>query len=200
MAPTPARTTRRRGSALTGAIYLATLTELAETSFEELSFDRIALRAGAGKASLYRRWSTTTELLLEALADPSDGLGEIVEPETGSVRSDLLALHREFARALDLPAGRALRPLMTQRPRHPELFDEVSRLIVQPRIEVALRILRSGADRGEVAARAVTMRIAEVGLRLIITEHIRRGTVSRAEVEAIVADVLMPLVAAVRPY
>lgn len=56
---------RRRGTKLTHAIYLATLNELAETSFEELSFDRIAIRAGAGKASLYRRWSSPKELLLE---------------------------------------------------------------------------------------------------------------------------------------
>jgi hypothetical protein len=78
---------RRRGTKLTHAIYLATLNELAETSFEELSFDRIAIRAGAGKASLYRRWSSPKELLLEALTDPSAGFGTPRPPDTGSESS-----------------------------------------------------------------------------------------------------------------
>jgi hypothetical protein len=124
---------RRRGTKLTHAIYLATLNELAETSFEELSFDRIAIRAGAGKASLYRRWSSPKELLLEALTDPSAGFGTPRPPDTGSVRSD------------------AVRP-----------------------------------------------RIAAVGPRLLIAEHMDSGTVTKTEIEAVVTEILLPLVT-VRP-
>ncbi|MBN6751633.1 MULTISPECIES: TetR family transcriptional regulator [Actinomycetes] len=47
-------TTRRRGALLTRAIYRATLEELAESNLDKLAFDRIAARASAGKASLYR--------------------------------------------------------------------------------------------------------------------------------------------------
>lgn len=51
----PATATRRRGESLVRAIHLAALCELADTSLEELSFDKIAARAGTGKAVLYRR-------------------------------------------------------------------------------------------------------------------------------------------------
>jgi len=188
------RSTRRRGTNLTHAIYLATLNELAETSFEELSFDKIAVRAGAGKASLYRRWSSTEELLLEALTDPSAGFGTPRPPNTGSVRSDLISTYRSFARVLDQPHGLALRPLMTQRPRYPELFAEIQRLLVEPRLEVVMAILRAGVERGEVAPEAVRPRIAAVGHRLLIAEHMDSGALTNKEIEAVVTEVLLPLV------
>jgi AcrR family transcriptional regulator len=185
--------TRRRGTNLTHAIYLATLNELAETSFEELSFDKIAIRAGAGKASLYRRWSSPKELLLEALTDSAAGFGTPRPPNTGSVRSDLISTYRGFARVLDQPHGRALRPLMTQRPRYPELYAEIQRLLVEPRLEVVMTILRAGAARGEVAPEAVRPRIAAVGHRLLIAEHMDSGALTGKEIESVVTEILLPL-------
>jgi AcrR family transcriptional regulator len=188
------RPLRRRGSSLTQAIYLATLEELADSSFAELSFDKIAGRAGAGKASLYRRWSDPAELLLAALTDPSTGFRTPRMPDTGSVRADLIAAFRGFARELDRPHGRALRPLMTQRPRHPELVDEIHRVLVNPRLDIVLDILRAGVDRGEVRPEAVRPRIAAIGARLLIAEHMDTGHVSDDEVEAVVMEILLPLV------
>ncbi|WP_328604359.1 TetR/AcrR family transcriptional regulator [Amycolatopsis sp. NBC_00345] len=186
---------RRRGEALTRAIYQATLEELARTSFEELAFDKIAPLAGTGKSALYRRWSTPKQLVLAALTDASTGFGEPVTPGTGSLRGDLTALLGRFARVLDEPRGRALRPLVTQRARHPELFDEVRRLVVLPHQRILLAILQAAADRGEADARCVTLRVASVGPRLIIAESLEKGTVSQSEVDAIVDEVLMPLTA-----
>jgi AcrR family transcriptional regulator len=189
--------TRRRGPALTRAIFQATLEELADTSFEELSFDRIAARAGTGKSALYRRWSTPAELVLAALTDPRAGLGEPVAPATGTLRGDLLVLLTAFARMLDEPHGRALRPLLTQRPRHPELFDQVMELVKRPHHEVLLDCLRAAAGRGEADPRRVSMRVASVGPRMIVFESMERGRVPDGEVEALVDEVLLPLIAPV---
>lgn len=194
--PTPA--TRRRGDSLVRAIHLAALCELADTSLEELSFDKIAARAGTGKAVLYRRWQTPAELVLDALTDPGAGFGAPPQPDTGSLRADLIEVLRDHARALDEPRGRALRPLMTQRPRHPELYAEVYRLIVQPRLEATLGILRAAAERGEVAAEAVTERVASVGTGMIIMQHMTQGFIPDAEIEALVDEILLPLVTAPR--
>jgi len=120
------------------------------------------------------------ELVLEALTDPSVGWHPPKAPGTGSLRTDLLAGLHGFARMLDQPRGQALRPLMTQRARHPELYAEVHRLLVQPRLELVLQILRAGVERGEVAPEAVTPRIAAVGAWLVIGEHMERvGSLSR---------------------
>jgi Bacterial regulatory proteins, tetR family len=75
---------RRRGRALDEAIYRATLDELAEHGYAKLTMEGVADRARAGKASLYRRWPTRVELVLDAVAhtlpDP------LTVPDTGSLR------------------------------------------------------------------------------------------------------------------
>jgi hypothetical protein len=57
-----------------------------------------------------------------------------------------------------------------------------------------LRILRAAADRGEATPEAVTERIAVLGPRLVISEHTETGTIPHSEIEAIVSEVLMPLI------
>ena len=59
--------TRRRGDALLGAIHAAVLDELADNGYAGLSIERVADRARTGKASIYRRWPTRMELVLDAL-------------------------------------------------------------------------------------------------------------------------------------
>ncbi|MFI0714208.1 TetR/AcrR family transcriptional regulator [Streptomyces inhibens] len=189
------KSTRRRGGALTLAIYEATFEALAATGFEGLAFDKIAARAGTGKSALYRRWSTPAELVLAALADPVAGFGTPVVPDTGTLRGDLIATLGAFARVLDEPRGRALLPLLTQRACHPELFAQVQRLVTLPNQKILLGMLRVAVDRGETDPRCVTPRIASVGPRMIFAELMAKGTVPEEEVYAIVDEVLLPLMA-----
>jgi AcrR family transcriptional regulator len=186
--------TRRRGDDLVRAIYSSTLAELAESSFEELSFEKIALRAHTGKAALYRRWPTTAELVLAALTDPVAGFGETSPPRAGSLRADLVVLLGGLARVLDEPHGRALVQLITQRQRHPALFERVRDLVLRPRQDLILGLLADAVSRGEARPEAVTARIAGLGPRLVLVEHIESGPVPEAEVAAIVDEVLRPLV------
>ncbi|MER6349180.1 TetR/AcrR family transcriptional regulator [Streptomyces sp. NPDC001595] len=177
------------------AIYLAALEELAETSFEELSLEKVAARAGTGVTTLYRRWTTPAEPLLAALSDPATGFAQPVPPRTGSLRGDLLSVLTGLAGSLVEPRGRALRPLIAQRPRHPELFDEIFRAVVVPHQHLLLDILRATADRGEADAAAVTQRLASLGPRLIIMESMQHDEVPPSEVAALVDEVLLPLTA-----
>ncbi|HEX6340292.1 TetR-like C-terminal domain-containing protein [Umezawaea sp.] len=186
--------TRRRGSALTEAIYLATLEELARTSFAELSFDKVATAAGTGKAALYRRWSSPGELVIAALTDPATGFGHPpTPPRTGSLRSDLVLLLSHFVHVLGEPRGRALRPLLAHRHHHPELFDQVWESVIRPAREVLLGVMGEAADRGEADPARVTGRSAEVGPRMLLVEVWRSDAVGEDEVAAVVDEVLVPL-------
>ncbi|PRY21585.1 TetR-like C-terminal domain-containing protein [Pseudosporangium ferrugineum] len=194
MSPPPA--TRRRGPALTEAIYLATLDQLGRTGFAELSFDRIATAAGTGKAALYRRWSGPDALVLAALTDPATGFGQPpTPPGTGSLRADLITLLSGFVRALGEPRGRALRPLMAYRHQHPELFAQVWESVVRPAHEVLMEVLREAAARGEADPARVTWRSAEVGPRMLLVEAWRADSIGDDEVIAVVDEILVPLVA-----
>lgn len=189
------KSTRRRGAALTQAIYQATFEEIDDVGFEGLAFDKIAPRAGTGKSALYRRWRTPTELVLDALSDPVAGFGKPIVPDTGSLRGDLIALLGAFAHVLDEPRGRALRFLIIQRTHNHELHQRVRELVMLPNRQILLSLLGAAVERGEADPACLTPRVASVGPRMILTESMDTGTVTEAEVQAIVDEVLLPLTA-----
>ena len=75
-------------------ILLATLEQLAVVGFRALSIEDVAASAGVNKTTIYRRWPTKVALVvaaMEAFAEDS-----LIEPDTGSLRSDLLSIARTF--------------------------------------------------------------------------------------------------------
>ena len=64
----------------------ATLAELAERGYPALSLESVARRAEIHKTTLYRRWGTRENLVLEAMLDRA---GErIAVPDTGSLQAE----------------------------------------------------------------------------------------------------------------
>src|SRR5438270_12477802 len=102
------RGTRRRGDALLQAIYDAVLEELAATGDGAMSIERVAERARTGKASIYRRWPSRFELVVDALEHTLPSLTEET-PDTGTVRGDLLVLLRRIAATMSGTTGSATR-------------------------------------------------------------------------------------------
>jgi AcrR family transcriptional regulator len=86
--------------------------------------DDVADRAGVGKATIYRRYRSKDELVTDAVARL---VGEIEIPDTGSTRSDLLALMRH---AVELYCGSLAARLM------PTVIDEMRR---NPELASAVR-------------------------------------------------------------
>jgi AcrR family transcriptional regulator len=71
---------------------------LAEDGWSRLNSDRIAARARAGKAGIYRRWPSMPVMVREAVSR----FDLVPVPEdTGSLRGDLLALLERWTRPLD---------------------------------------------------------------------------------------------------
>lgn len=183
---------RRRGDALHAAIFEATLDELTAVGYAELKMEHVANRARASKGSLYRRWSSRAELVVDAVHHTIPSCVE--RPDTGSVREDLLGCLRGFATLLNGPSGEAIRGLMADTMRNPDLMEVVRVRFIDPGIDLFLEVLRRGATRGEVRASALTRRIASLGPDLL-REHFlvhRTPIPDRALIE-IVDDVIMPL-------
>lgn len=192
-AATPAwRATRRRGDALLDAISTAVLEELATYGYHALSIERVAERAHTGKASIYRRWPTRLELVLDCLdrtMPPADD-----PPDTGNTRDDLLEVLRRVAATMNSRVGDATRACITHAGADDELGIAVRERLLPPRKAMVVDILRRGADRGEVRADAVTERVAETGPMLLHGEVLQRGTpIPDDAVVAIVDEVLMPM-------
>lgn len=83
---TPARRGRPRNESSSAVILTATLDLVAEVGIAGLTMDSVAVRAGVGKATIYRRWSSKEALLLDAWMSC---VNKSPTPDTGSLRSDI---------------------------------------------------------------------------------------------------------------
>jgi Transcriptional regulator len=186
------RRPRRRGPALDEAIFQATLDELAEVGYAKLTMEGIAERAKAGKASLYRRWPTRIELVMDAvysrLPDPA------APPDTGTLRGDLLALLRANAEALAGPAGEALRGLLSEALGDSGVVARIRRNSQGASLKIMREILRQAVARGEVDPAAVTDRRLEAGHALLRYHFLFHGPpIPDRVITEIVDEVLLPL-------
>lgn len=91
------RAGRPRDHAREAEILASVLELLGEVGYDALSFEAVARRARASKATLYRRWETKREMVVAAVkAGPSAGTSP--DPVgTGSLRTDLIALCERLA-------------------------------------------------------------------------------------------------------
>ncbi|MDT7605959.1 MAG: hypothetical protein QOD82_6935 [Pseudonocardiales bacterium] len=185
---------RRRGDELNDAIYEATLAELTEVGYAELTMERVAARAKASKGSLYRRWPSRTELVVDAIRSqqPSHSV-----PDTGDLRADLLALMHKVAGYLEGPRGEAVRGLAVEVTRNPELLRTLRAEVMDSAVPPMLEVLRHGAVRGTVRPGALTPLVAQVGPGLIRQHFMAYGAPIAPEfIEDVVDQVMLPLVVA----
>ncbi|WP_202864765.1 TetR/AcrR family transcriptional regulator [Rothia uropygioeca] len=189
---------RRRGSELEHAVFEATLAELAEHGMAGLTFDRIAARAGAGKASLYRRWTSPEQLVMAALTRAEDQARRSEHPSgtrldaVGNLRSELITFLGDLATGLTTPLGRALTPLLLERDRRPELWNQITVLLVNPRQRLVSEALTRAAADGQIDASAVTPARISAGPAIVLASHLTTGPVTSAEVTDIVDEVILP--------
>ena len=187
--------TRRRGDALLSAIYAAVLEELATTGYGALSIERVAERAHTGKASIYRRWPSRLELVLDALDYTLPSMDDL--PDTGSTREDLLIVLRRIAGSMSSREGDAARACFGPGVDN-ELSEAIRERLLAPRKAAFAAVLQRAADRGDISPAAVTQRIAETGPMLLHGELLQRGSITDEAVVEIVDDVLLPLLRAPR--
>ncbi len=74
---------------LTAALYRALFEEWAVTGYTGISLERVASRAGAGKAAIYRRWRSKIAFASEAIQTIGPGLTDF--SDHGSLSADLTA-------------------------------------------------------------------------------------------------------------
>jgi AcrR family transcriptional regulator len=189
---------RRRGAALESAILDAVLAELADVGYARLSMERVAERAGASKASVYRRWPSKVELVMDAVYHVFPEAGS--PPDTGSLRGDLLAMMRAVAEQLAGPAGQALSGILSDALGDPDKARRV-RAYARGNSRGGMReIVRRAVTRGEVDPAAVTERRLEAAHALLRHQFITRGVPIPLEViEEIADEVVIPLLQLPRP-
>jgi AcrR family transcriptional regulator len=141
---------RPRSEKARTAILDAATELLLEQGLETVSMDEVAERAGVSKATIYRWWPSKQTLALDALHHEWDTV-RAEPPDTGSLRSDLLALLRPWMRRVrERPYGRVVAELVTEAQTDPEFAAVYHARFVAPRREPGAELLRRAIDRGEL--------------------------------------------------
>jgi AcrR family transcriptional regulator len=193
--------TRRRGAALKDAILQAAYDELSEVGYLGLSVEAVAARARTGKASIYRRWPSKQELVLDALvAGLPDAEQCGISPYPTGDQTTVQALHgiaSAIARVLASPAGDAMRAVKCEGAGDPELARAIDDRFQEPRRQTILALLQRGVERGEVRPEAVCRLVADV-IPAVLTHRLilQREPVTEADLTEIMDLVIIPLVEA----
>jgi AcrR family transcriptional regulator len=137
---------RPRDAGRDRAILTATLELLAEGGYPALRIDEVARRAGVAKTTIYRRWPSKGEMVLDAIADQ---LGDRSVEETGDPLRDLRRLLEVTYEGLaETVAGRALPAVSAEIMGDPDLAEEYRRRFVHPLRDRARVLIVEAIDQG----------------------------------------------------
>ncbi|WP_040685378.1 TetR/AcrR family transcriptional regulator [Nocardiopsis baichengensis] len=160
--------TRRRGEELVRAIHDAAVEEAAQRGFDGATMEGIARRAGTAKTSLYRRWDTPEDIILEALR----ATYPVEEPAPGAddLRGDLVAALRLMRDSfLGRPLyAQAMSTTLEASWRRPDLHKRLYREVFDPRGgRFTKTALLHYADRGIIPRERVTPVVVDLGEALL---------------------------------
>lgn len=156
---------RPRDPACDAAILAATLDVFAEGGYLGVSIEGVAARAGVGKASIYRRYASKAELIVEAMRTRI-GIEDHL-PDTGDLRADLRSMWRPLLQRLRGEDGKLLIAFMGERARHPDLSAEFERSVVGAKRAHTRKLVRAAVKRGDLPPDSDVEVIAEVGPALL---------------------------------
>ena len=182
---------RRRDSTLDVALRRATLDLLTEVGYDRLTMEAVAARAGAAKTTLYRRWGSKAELVVDVVVDPL--AEEAAIPDTGTVRGDfeaIIAVWRNPGQQARLLA--ALIPVLPQFPELRAAFRGGAR-----GSRVMRAVIDRGVARGEIAAPTNAELLAALYPALSLYRLVLFGQdPDAAFARSILDDLVMPLLLA----
>ena len=165
---------------------------LAEEGWGRLNSDRIAARARAGKAGIYRRWPTMAALARYAVSR----FTLVSMPEdAGSLRGDLEALLARWTLPLDLEE-RATASLVGAARHNEELRAGLDTALVQPLAAAVAEIGEHSAARGEPVEAARLSLLGSVLEAFWWQRYTAAGdgAMSPEQVSRVIDDVLLPVV------
>ncbi|MCX5282967.1 TetR/AcrR family transcriptional regulator [Streptomyces sp. NPDC060011] len=153
----PAPDATRRSEKSRRAIFAAALALVGESGYPKTTIEGIAARAGVGKQTIYRWWSSKAEVLLDAFMDLGEqaaraaGQEPYTLPDTGDLAADLkLVLRATVDELLDPAFEVPSRALAAEGLVNDRLGAEFVAKLLEPQLQLYVRRLRSAQDQGEV--------------------------------------------------
>jgi AcrR family transcriptional regulator len=169
----PQRRPGGRAARVREAVHRAVLDVVAEQGVDKVGIPEISRRAGVRDSSIYRRWGTRENLILDALLAASERTLPV--PDTGTLHGDLTALAIALVKYLDAPLGRGLvraLPFVTDSAE----IDEARKAFWDMRYRATELIISRAVTRGELAPDtdpriAIELLIAPIHFRNLLTHE-----------------------------
>ncbi|MFH0522265.1 TetR/AcrR family transcriptional regulator [Streptomyces sp. M41] len=154
----PAPDATRRSERSRRAIYDAALALVGEVGYPKTTIEGIAARAGVGKQTIYRWWSSKADVLLEAFLDLSEQASrdagaeyEFAIPDTGDLAADLKAVLRLTVDQLKDPRFEVpSRALAAEGVVNEELGRIFMAKLLEPSLQLYVDRVRAAQEAGQV--------------------------------------------------
>lgn len=188
----PNRGGRPRDPSRDGVIRAAILRLLAEVGYNALTMDAVAAEAGVGKATIYRRWRTKSDLVVDTIAEMNRT--ETPTPDTGTLDGDLRVLLRSLVTTINGPTGAASQSLLSTLPHQPALAAAFRQgPLAQWRTALAV-VWEQAETRGEVGTGTAHSAVAQAASALIVQRWLLTGEpLDDDYVETVLETVVLPL-------
>lgn len=145
------RVGRKRDHTRDAVILDAALEVLAEVGYAGMTMDMVAVRAKAGKATVYRRWASKEDVVLDAVARMKRSMVNLDRlPDTGTLRGDLVALIKPQSTAEEEHKLKVMAGLASMLSQAPGLADAVNAAVNEPWVAAYRVLMRRAVDRGEI--------------------------------------------------
>jgi AcrR family transcriptional regulator len=183
---------RKRDDSRDGVILDAALAVLAEFGYDGMTIDLVAARAGSARATVYRRWPTKADLVLDAVARLSRGDVHLDElPATGTLRGDMTAVILPLSDEEQQVRIRAVTGLLALAKGDERLAGAAIGAGIGPWIEVNRILIQRAIDRGEFPPGDVVT-LAEVIPMMVVSRAVQRLPITREWSIALIDGVIIP--------
>lgn len=185
---------RKRDHTLDTHIIEAAINILVEVGFDSMTMDMVAARAKAGKASVYRRWSSKIDLVKDALFQMSHSSVELGHlPDTGTLRNDLLAILKPHSVESGERKLRVLAGLGSFFSKHPNLAKEVSNGVFGPWTEMNRVLMQRAVERGEISPHADIEMACQIIVSMTSYRNLMQNqTFDKVFYSALLDNILLP--------
>lgn len=188
----PSRGGRPRDPSRDGVIRAAILRLLADVGYGSLTMDAVAAQAGVGKATIYRRWRTKEDLVVDTIAELHHL--DSTPLDTGSLEGDLRSLLGSLVSVVTGPLGAATLSLLSTVPHQPALAEAFRAGPIGAWRSAFDEVWERAEKRGEVRGDAGAL-IAETASALLVQRWLLTGQpVDDAFADEVLGQVVLPLV------
>jgi AcrR family transcriptional regulator len=185
------RVGRPRDPFIEGKLLRVTQQLIAEIGLEALTMNRVAERAGASKATLYRRWDDKRSLVRDAVAAFDV---DTTIPHTGALRTDLEALIGMWVSPIGYPPAE-FRHVIAAISRDPDIWRAFDAATHGERTRSLAVVVRRAVTRGEAPPLRYDAAFVTRAVHALAVEHAaqRELPLDAAFVTRAIESIVLPI-------